>query len=43
MSSSNREAITRMTKDLTYAEKLKIYELLLALRQNRRLAEARPA
>ena len=32
MSSSNREAITRMTKDLTYAEKLKVYELLLALK-----------
>ena len=42
-SSTNREAVTRMTKGLTYEEKLKVYELLLALRQNQRPAEARPA
>ena len=31
-SSTNREAVTRMTKGLTYEEKLKVYELLLTLK-----------
>lgn len=30
-SSTNREAVTRMTKGLTYEEKLKVYELLQAI------------
>lgn len=37
------ELIISMIHDLTYEEKLKVYELLLALQQNQRLAEARPA
>lgn len=42
-SSNNKQIMKALTEDLTYEEKLKLYELLLALRQNQQHVESRPA
>ena len=38
-----RNESLELIKGMSYAEKLKVYELLLALRQNRKPAATRPA